>query len=423
MKRLEDIDFRKTYGDVPESFQHRVQYALRRTEEEKPVKRKAMSSLVVILYAILAVAAAVAASIPGTTEWFRQFYGDAFGDKAAQGVSVPGGQSHSFGGVTVTLGDVVLTNMGENGNGYVLATAVIYPEAGKVLLCEEAMPDDLFGVDTLSGEALPAGTPSYQQKATESGSRLMRVICIPNGLATKDGALLGGTVGYTATPMQDGGVHVSMEIALDEELPEQAAYQISIYLATGEVNERGEMIQESMQAEDWMAAIARTESEGEQTRKAVRYANWYDTVAPLCGEGTEVTVADAATETQWRMRITAGKDHAEAVPVTDADKETMDACTKEYLLGLYPETETDLERDPDTVQPGEGWTPMAVVVTFPNGDCYLAGLAPYAHGEQRREYCIHFPRTHEQLEAISEDGYAWKQQEAIDAAWKQMQER
>ena len=33
MKRLEDIDFRKTYGDVPESFQHRVQYALRRTEE------------------------------------------------------------------------------------------------------------------------------------------------------------------------------------------------------------------------------------------------------------------------------------------------------------------------------------------------------------------------------------------------------
>ena len=219
MKRLEDIDFRKTYGDVPESFQHRVQYALRRTEEEKAVKRKAMSSLVVILYAILAVAAAVAASIPGTTEWFRQFYGDAFGDKAAQGVSVPGGQSHSFGGVTVTLGDVVLTNMGENGNGYVLASAVIYPEARKVLLCEEAMPDDLFGVDTLSGEALPAGTPSYQQKATESGSRLMRVICIPNGLATQDGALLGGTVGYTATPMQDGGVHVSMEIALDEELP------------------------------------------------------------------------------------------------------------------------------------------------------------------------------------------------------------
>ena len=37
---LKELDMQnKVYGDVPPSFQHRVEYALRRTQEEQPMKK------------------------------------------------------------------------------------------------------------------------------------------------------------------------------------------------------------------------------------------------------------------------------------------------------------------------------------------------------------------------------------------------
>lgn len=77
MKRMQDIDFTKTYGNPPPSFEHRVQYALRKTEEADKPMRKA--SLRVVLITALIIAAmttvAVAASqLMGWTEYFGQHY-------------------------------------------------------------------------------------------------------------------------------------------------------------------------------------------------------------------------------------------------------------------------------------------------------------------------------------------------------------
>lgn len=74
MKRLEDVDFKQTYGDVPESFHRRMQLTLHRTEEEKPMKRISFRAVLITAIIIVAtMAVAFAATQLGWVDFFGRY--------------------------------------------------------------------------------------------------------------------------------------------------------------------------------------------------------------------------------------------------------------------------------------------------------------------------------------------------------------
>ena len=100
------------YGDVPESFQHRVQYALRHTqEEERPVKRFTLRTALITLLLVAIVGAAVAAVASITADRFGEFYGEKYKDALLQGDIDTTLRTRQVGDVIYELDDVIVTGI------------------------------------------------------------------------------------------------------------------------------------------------------------------------------------------------------------------------------------------------------------------------------------------------------------------------
>lgn len=84
---MKQIDFKQTFGEVPESFSARVQVALRRTqEEEKPVKKFTFRTVLIAAVVMMSMmAVAIAATNGRLVDWFQEHYGAEL-PKAAQKV-------------------------------------------------------------------------------------------------------------------------------------------------------------------------------------------------------------------------------------------------------------------------------------------------------------------------------------------------
>ena len=124
MKRLrKDLDFQKTYGDVPVSFEDRVQAALRKTAQESQqtetptVQRRPYLRMAIVVAALLALTAtAVAAVLSRTAQMYLGPHGLGGPDSQVvvdmhNGTVSYAGQSKRLGDVLFTLDDVV---WGEN---------------------------------------------------------------------------------------------------------------------------------------------------------------------------------------------------------------------------------------------------------------------------------------------------------------------
>jgi len=76
MKRMQDIDFTKAYGNPPPSFEQRVQYALRQTEEEEQIVKKTSLRVILLTALIIAVmttAAFAASQMMNWSDFFRRY--------------------------------------------------------------------------------------------------------------------------------------------------------------------------------------------------------------------------------------------------------------------------------------------------------------------------------------------------------------
>ena len=79
MKRLEDIPFKATYGDVPQSFERRVQYALRRTKAEEHMRRFTLRTLLLAMLLVCVLAAVAYAALSSqTSELFGKDWGEEY---------------------------------------------------------------------------------------------------------------------------------------------------------------------------------------------------------------------------------------------------------------------------------------------------------------------------------------------------------
>lgn len=429
--KLDEMNLKKAYGDVPESFQHRVQYALRQTEEEKPVKRFTLRAVALVLVLTALATTAVATVLSNTAERFGMLYGPDWKNIALNSSIAPGGQSVRLGDLIYTLDDVIVTGISleqsdmdvdSSKASYILASGTIKPVEGANIVL---IPEDYaltfpwnYDVCMYGSENMPENPVSVEDHAAEKGAKIVLAYCVSNGLTDKDGNVLDGPshcdIGYTTYLEEDGSLAFTAEIIPSEPLPLQDEYTLSFYIANWEVTPEGEWLREepnnTWQKMDWVVTVKPTVKTDtsfapvEET-SSILYANWYDEIESMCKSPTEVTVYSPEADVSCQVSIQTNGAHADGVPVTEDDEAV--------LATLH-----------------DGWEPQIVYVTFPNGGVYLASMATVGYhsngsldstdkqGNAAKHLCIHFPRTAEQVKANGV--YASSHQEALDNAWQQM---
>ena len=269
------IDPNKVYGDVPQSFSHRVEYTLRRCEKEeaKPMKRKPLVAIIITVLMLALTTTAVAAVLSRTTEFFGRFYGIDYLNKLEQGITYTGGQSTTFSNVTFTLNDIISTEFksqlaNEDGSGYHELTVPFFFTTGTIsaaegenlvlLACDEYTVEDPAGYALYYGDMYPAapeGVPTYAEIAKEKGAVIRKVECIPNGILDENGNHYMGCVGYTLIPQEDGTVFFSIEIQPEVAVPQQDSYQLSLYICTEDVDLTGTPIEGTRHTQDWIVTL------------------------------------------------------------------------------------------------------------------------------------------------------------------------
>ncbi len=276
MKRMQEIDFKQAYGDVPPGFARRVDLTLRtlnNAEKERKIMKKPMTAFALILALLAMTTVAVAAALSHTADFFGVEYGPEFQQKLEAGNVAPGGQSATLNGVTFTLTDAVVVEEETNyltGQGSLdtpveslgfYATGVIAPAEGEniVLLPEDYSVSDPAGYSYYPyGEAIRAAdedAPTFAELAKEKNAKILWVTCIPNGILDEKGELLQNTVGLSLISLPDGTVHFSVEIPPENIIEPQDSYQLSLYIAAKDVDANGEPINETRQSMDWVVTL------------------------------------------------------------------------------------------------------------------------------------------------------------------------
>lgn len=268
------FDPNKVYGDVPEAFSHRVQYALHRCEKEetKPMKRKPVAAILLTILCLAMTTTAVAAVLSRTTEFFIFEYGESYRERMESGKIAPVDQSTDLNGVVFTLQDAVITpaqrtwlfDVGEVDPPVdtldFYATGIIAPAEGEniVLLAEDYSINDQAGYALFYPQwpEAPEGTPTYAQLAKEKGASIRMVRCIANGIINEEtGEVYLNTIGSVCIPLEDGTVQFGVEIPSEHVIPEQDNYRLSLWICTEDIDLEGNPIEGTRHAEDWIVTL------------------------------------------------------------------------------------------------------------------------------------------------------------------------
>ena len=216
---MKQIDPNKVYGDVPQSFSHRVDYALRRTrekEEAKPMKRKPLVAVIITVLMIALTTTAVAAGLSKTIEFFVFEYGERVREKMESGTVAPGGQSIQLNDAVFTLADAVVIPdqinwTAESGDLDTPVDTLSFYATGVISVAEEEnivlLACDEYTVNDPAGYALyypnwpkaPEGAPTYADIARAKAATIRVVNCIltvENGTMTAAMTMSGQGYGY-----------------------------------------------------------------------------------------------------------------------------------------------------------------------------------------------------------------------------------
>lgn len=278
---LKELDMQNAvYGEVPASFQHRVQYALRRTqEEEKPVKRLTIRTLIIALVLTAVVGVALAAISSITAERYGQQFGQRYKDALLQSDIDASLRTTQLGDVIYQMDDVIVTgitldnekdNRGEDSMSVsdlvcsrIYATGTIRPAEGAnvVLISEDYLTTDPWNYSPYHNggrDTIPEGAVSVKDKAAQTGATILCVRATANGLVGADGEFIDADCGGDVIVQEDGSMVYYMEIDLVDPIPRQEEYTISLYLSAHEVTLEGEHLLDTRISEDWVFSIAPT---------------------------------------------------------------------------------------------------------------------------------------------------------------------
>ena len=276
------FDPNKVYGDVPSSFSHRVEYALRRCEKEEinPMKRKSFVAVLITVLCLAMATTAVAAALSKTVEFFVFEYGERVREKMESGTVAPGGQFTQLNDVVFTLSDAVVVPdqvmwTVESGDVDTPVDTLSFYATGVMSVAEEEniilLACDEYTVNDPAGYALyypnwpkaPEGAPTYAEIAKEKDATIRMVNCVPNGIVKEtDGSYYPCTPGASIIPLADGTVHFSAELTLEcENAPVLDSYQLSLYISTEDIDLQGNPIEGTRRGQDWIVTLTPEKAE------------------------------------------------------------------------------------------------------------------------------------------------------------------
>lgn len=254
----DDLDFARTYGSVPDSFQHRVQYALRGIEEEKTMRRPTLRTIAIVIALLSFATAACAAVISRTVDVYGSIFGEAFKKKLEAGELAVSGATYEIGGMVFTLDDAVFARDG------LYAAGTIKPVKGAniVLIPEDFDVNDPAGhMIGYAGVEVPEGAATYRELAEASGAKLMRVKCRFDNNADVNNPDLVGTVGAEWLPRTDGSIVFCtefdpvVEYGSTMEAVRDGERKFKINILYTELTLDGEEIEGSGGCSDWIVSI------------------------------------------------------------------------------------------------------------------------------------------------------------------------
>ncbi len=275
MKRMQEIDFRKTWGDVPPAFAARMDLTLRRLQntekERKPMKKTSIA--LVLVCALLAMATvAIAATLSHTADFFGRFYGPEFQAKLEGGTTIPREQSATMKGASFSFYDAVIVeeeaewlteeDRAQGKTFGLYAAGRIIPDGNVVLMAQdEYTVNDPAGYPLIykgMGPTPPADAPSYAELAQAKNAPIRLVNCIPNGILDENGEPLPNDLGYTLIPQPDGSVLFSVEIY---PVKAQDEYELSLYIAVTDVAPDGTILNDTKTHMDWVVTLTPEKAE------------------------------------------------------------------------------------------------------------------------------------------------------------------
>ena len=281
------------YGATPESFKHRVAFALKETEA-KPVKHTLRTVLIAAAIVILLTAVAYAAFSSQVAELFGTMYGDNTKAWLEEGsVATTDDQSFTLGDLVYTVDEVVYRNNGLYGVGTIRAAE----GSDVVIICEDQLLSDPYGYDIHgamgSPETAPDDAKTIADVAQEKGGKVLLALVRVNRIGVDGGELLSlGCSGYSWVQQRDGSIRFSFEASDGVVIGEGSTYQIEMYSAFYETDADGYQIQETKQKATWLIEI-QPEPISEQTEEPAA-----DTAAPTQAIGdVELIVPEAYTQT------------------------------------------------------------------------------------------------------------------------------
>lgn len=252
----DDLDFSRTWGSMPSSFEHCVQYALRRTEEDKPVKKPIFRTIAIVIALLTIATAACAAALSKTAEVYGSMYGQEYTDMLEAGELAVSGASHQIGDVVYTLDDAIFAEDG------LYAAGTIKPAEGAnvVLIPMDFEVTDPAGyLAHFPGVEVPEGVPSYRDLAEASGAKLVSVWAAFDNYADANNPELLGDSGSECLPQPDGTMvfasdFTPMEEAGVNELREgECEFILTVRYA--ELTLDGEIIEDTKTWENWIVTI------------------------------------------------------------------------------------------------------------------------------------------------------------------------
>lgn len=218
MKKLRhDLDFTKTYGDVPDYFDakvHETLQTLNDAEEALAVHRRPYLRAAVLVALLLALTAtAVAAVLSRTAQMYLGPHG--LGDASSQiavdmrsGTVSYAGQSKRLGNVVFTLDDAV---WGET-DIYATGTYRVSDDARELLIGFGLLPSHPYG-DTGA---------TYLDWAAETGAQLIGAEIFMNGFLDADGTLITGDSSFYSYEESEGVHRFGLMLFLTPEKIEAA---------------------------------------------------------------------------------------------------------------------------------------------------------------------------------------------------------
>lgn len=200
MKQLRhDLDFKQTYGDVPDDFDAKVRQtlqALNEAEEATAVRRRPYLRMAIVVAVLLALTAtAVAAVLSRTAEMYLGPHG--LGDSSSQiaadmhnGTIAYAGQSKQLGHVLFTLDDAV---WGEE-DVYATGTYQIVGDANELLI----------GFGLLPSHEYASSGKTYLAYAAETDTRLVGAEIFMSGFLDADGEFVSGDSSFYSYEESEG---------------------------------------------------------------------------------------------------------------------------------------------------------------------------------------------------------------------------